>query len=307
MTPIATSSPGSQALPDHTQLPESDGRIVENYQEHPQGSLLTESAWPVLERLYPNGQFSVGHDSGIYWRITELPLDGCKSPDWFLVPGVPPMLRGQARRSYVLWQEHVPPLVVMEFVSGDGTEERDGTPETGKFWVYERGIQARYYVIYERDARRVEVYHLVGGRYQPLVPNERGHFLIPELNLELGLWQGRYKNMDLPWLRWFDADGRMLPHIEDIRRDVEQTHRLAEQERRDKEEAQRRAEQERRDKEQAQRLAEQERHDREQAQRRAEQEQRDKEQERRDKEEAQRRAELLAERLRALGINPDEI
>ena len=31
------------ALPDHTQLPESDGTFVKNYQEHPQSILLTDS------------------------------------------------------------------------------------------------------------------------------------------------------------------------------------------------------------------------------------------------------------------------
>ncbi len=30
-------------LPDHTQLPESDGTFVKNFQEHPQSILLTDS------------------------------------------------------------------------------------------------------------------------------------------------------------------------------------------------------------------------------------------------------------------------
>lgn len=30
-------------FPDHTQLPESDGTFVKNFQEHPQGILLTDS------------------------------------------------------------------------------------------------------------------------------------------------------------------------------------------------------------------------------------------------------------------------
>ncbi|MBD2134709.1 Uma2 family endonuclease, partial [Sphaerospermopsis sp. FACHB-1094] len=29
------------SLPDHTQLPESDGTFVKNFQEHPQSILLT--------------------------------------------------------------------------------------------------------------------------------------------------------------------------------------------------------------------------------------------------------------------------
>jgi len=44
-----------------------------------------------------------------------------------------------------------------------------------------------------------------------LVPaNERGHFPIAELGVEIGIWQGVYQNLELPWLRWWDADGNLL-------------------------------------------------------------------------------------------------
>ena len=35
-------------------------------------------------------------------------------------------LDGELRRSYVLWQEHVPPQVVVEFVSGTGATAMTG-------------------------------------------------------------------------------------------------------------------------------------------------------------------------------------
>src|SRR6185437_3695326 len=97
--------PPPSSLPDHTQLPDTDGSIVENLQEHPQSILLTDSLYPVLQRLYPDGQFAIGQNSGIYWRHTDPPLRGCLAPDWYVVPGVPQTLEGQIRRSYVLWQE----------------------------------------------------------------------------------------------------------------------------------------------------------------------------------------------------------
>ena len=43
-----------------------------------------------------------------------------------------------------------------------------------------------------------------------LPPNDRGHYPIPALGVELGIWQGRYKNLELPWLRWWDREGNLL-------------------------------------------------------------------------------------------------
>jgi Uma2 family endonuclease len=202
--------PTPTSLPDHTQLPETDGSIVENFQEHPQSILLTESLWPVLQRLHPDGQFVIGQNSGIYWRHTDPPLRGCLAPDWFYVPDVSPMLEGQVRRSYVLWQELIPPLLVIEFCSGDGGEERDRTPEEGKFWIYERRIRPAYYAIYEFDPGRVEVYQMVGWNFQLLTANERGHFPIAPMGIELGIWEGTFLNAHLPWLRCWDSKGQLL-------------------------------------------------------------------------------------------------
>jgi Uma2 family endonuclease len=213
VTTIEFSPPFSElpvTLPDHTQLPESDGTFVKNFQEHPQSILLTDSLTPVLEQIHPDKQFCIGQDSGIYWRLTEPPENGAEAPDWFYVPNVAPLLKGQVRRSYVLWQEVVAPLMVLEFVSGTGQEERDRTPYKGTFWVYEQAIRVPFYGIYEVNKASLEVYHLIDGNYQVLAPNERGHFGIPPLRVELGIWQGEYQNMVLPWLRGWDEAGNLL-------------------------------------------------------------------------------------------------
>lgn len=202
--------PQALTLPDHTQLPESDGTFVKNFQEHPQSVLLSESITPILQQIHPDGQYCIGQDCGIYWRLTEPPEKGAEAPDWFYVGSVPPSLNGQPRRSYVLWQEYVAPIIVLEFVSGDGAAERDRTPITGKFWVYEQAIRVPYYGIYEVEKAAVEMYHLIENSYQPLAANDRGHYPIHQLGVELGIWQGRYFNLNLPWLRWWDAQGNLL-------------------------------------------------------------------------------------------------
>ncbi|NES85189.1 MAG: Uma2 family endonuclease, partial [Moorea sp. SIO2B7] len=42
--------------PDHTQLPESDGTFVKNFQEHPQSIILTDSMGEILQQRHPDGQ-----------------------------------------------------------------------------------------------------------------------------------------------------------------------------------------------------------------------------------------------------------
>ena len=232
-TPVTTSR---LTLPDHTQLPDSDGTFVKNFQEHPQSILLTESIRPVLEQHHPDGQYCIGQDSGIYWRLIDPPEKGAESPDWFYVPNVPPTLDGKLRRSYVLWKEYVAPLIAIEFVSGDGSEERDRTPpsrgennKVGKFWVYEQAIRIPYYAIYEVEKAQVEVYHLQDNTYQLMDANDRGHYPIPPLAIELGIWQGAYQNADLPWLRWWDAEGHLLLNGEERAEQAQQQAQLAQQ------------------------------------------------------------------------------
>lgn len=217
MTSATPATTSALTLPDHTQLPESDGTFVKNFQEHPQSILLTESIRPILDQRHPDRQYCIGQDSGIYWRLIDPPEKGAESPDWFYVPNVPPTLDGKLRRSYVLWKEYVAPFIAIEFVSGDGSEERDKTPpsqsegsKVGKFWVYEQAIRIPYYAIYEVEKAQVEVYRLQDNAYQRVTANDRGHFAISPLGVELGIWQGMYQNVDLPWLRWWDAEGNLL-------------------------------------------------------------------------------------------------
>ena len=239
-------------FPDHTQLPESDGTFVKNFQVHPQSILLTDSIGPVLQSLHPDGQYAIGQDCGIYWRETEPPEQGAEAPDWFYVPNVPPLLDGQIRRSYVIWREFLAPLIALEFASGDGTEERDRTPlsysgtgevtKPGKFWVYECIMRIPYYGIYEISKGKLEVYNLVGGRYQTISPNERGHYPIAQIGVELGVWEGSYQNQTQRWLRWWDREGNLLLTGAE-RAELERLH--AEQERQRAEQERQKAEQER--------------------------------------------------------------
>ncbi len=279
-------------FPDHTQLPESDGTFVKNFQEHPQSLLLTDSIEPVLQELHPDNHYAIGQDCGIYWRETEPPEKGAEAPDWFYVPGVPPRLDGKIRRSYVLWREYATPLIALEFASGTGAEERDKTPlqvvkgtvqKPGKFWVYEQIIRIPYYGIFVIDTGELEVYHWEDGTYERLSANERGHYPINRMNVELGVWQGTYLGQsEQAWLRWWDLNGNLL--LTGKERAVVAQHE-AEQERQRAEQERQRAEQERQRAEQERQRAEQEQQKRQQL--------------------AAQLKEITPEQLQKLGIDPE--
>ena len=89
----------------------------------------------------------------------------------------------------------------------------------------------------------LEVYHLIDFVYRRMEPNERAHYPIPVLDVELGLWQGSYQNQELLWLRWWDSQGNLLltgsEQVEIERALVEQERERAEQERERAEQAER--------------------------------------------------------------------
>jgi Uma2 family endonuclease len=269
--------------PSHKELPDSDGLPVENFYEKPQGTLLTSAIRPVLEKLHTDGHYIIGEKSGIYWLLTDPPLEGCKAPDWFYVPNVPPMLEGETRRSYVMWREIGKPLLIIENISRDGSEEYDTTPTTGKFWVYERGISASYYAIWDPKRLQLEVYELIRSRYRRMAPNERGHVPIIEMEAELGLWEGHFAGITLTWLRFFDQQGRLIPIPDEM---IEQATQEVTEARKQADETRKQATKERLDRERAEQLANKERLDRERAEVELKQ---------------------LLERLREKGIDPETL
>ena len=268
---MATAELGTKpfVLPGHLDLPSEDGTFVRNNREHPQSILLTEAILPVVRERHPDGRYLIGQDMGIYWRLTDPPLNGVKAPDWYYVPDVPATLEGEFRRSYVLWKEFIAPRIILEFASGDGSEERDTTPWHGKFWVYEKVIRPAIYAIFDVMSGELEAYQFVGARFERITPNERGRVPIPGLDVELGVWHGYFINEQAPWLRWWDRRGELLPidaeRVEVLVRRADAESRRAEAESRRADVESRRAEAE------------------------------------------SRRADAFASRLRELGVDPDEV
>jgi hypothetical protein len=212
----------SVSLPGHLDLPDTDGLPLENSIEQIQNLLLTDSLLSILNELHPDGQYFIGHDVGIYFYLDPTdplkdPLKGCRAPDWFYVPNTSPVAAdGDDRRSYVLWEEEykVPYLIIEQVSANEGKTERDRS-KNGKMGIYERELKTPYYAIFEGFRKqpgdgKLEVYRLVNDRYVVQQPDANGRFLIPQLNVLLGIENQVYANRHRPWLRFYDRAGNLL-------------------------------------------------------------------------------------------------
>ncbi len=233
---------------------------------------------------YPIELVFVASDLNLYFDVHH--TQWYKRPDWFGVVGIDRFYQTQElRKSYVIWQEEVSPFVVVELLS-PGTENEDlgqtvrglGQPPT-KWQVYEQILRVPYYIVFDGATNNLRAFVLTGDRYEELILAEPRVWMA-EIQLGLGLWQGAFEGLERSWLRWYDANSSWVPTP-------------TEQQRQQKELAQQQAEQ-------ARQQAEQQRQQTEVAQQQAEQQ-------RQEKELAQQRTQRLAERLRAMGIDPDEL
>jgi hypothetical protein len=158
---------------------------------------------------------------------------------------VPADLWPKAHRSYFVWEYGKPPDVIVEVVSN-----REGGEDNEKRHGYAR-IGVPYYAIFDPEQwlgeQLLRCYRLEIRTYRQMDEP----IWLAGVNLGLRLWQGRYENHENTWLRWVDAEGRVIPTGAE-RADHEQQRADHEQQRADHE--QRRADHE---KARADRLAEQ--------------------------------------------------
>jgi Uma2 family endonuclease len=193
---------------------------------------------------YPSDQIFTASNMYIYYD-SRYPL-WHKSPDWFAVLGVPSLYENRdLRLSYVVWQESVHPYIVVELLS-PGTEKEDlgqtlrnAEKPPGKWEVYEQVLRVPYYAIFDRYQSEFRMFQLNGSRYVEVNLLDY-RFWISDLELGLGVWEGSYKNVEMPWLRWYDQDGNW------VLTPTEQEYQRAENERQRVEEERQKLEQERR-------------------------------------------------------------
>jgi len=205
LAPATSPQPGAlppEEWPDLTHIVTEDDTPVDNIFSEKQQRLLTEplyASWPGPGDGRP---FLALANVGLFFGINEPPL----VPDAMLSVDVraPNDLWPKANRSYFVWVYGKPPDVVVEVVSN-----REGGEGDRKLITYAR-IGIHYYAIYDPErhiGRQVlRLYRLRGGVYESIQPS-----VIPGVGLSLSLWTGSYEGTDATWLRWHDADGKVVP------------------------------------------------------------------------------------------------
>jgi Uma2 family endonuclease len=181
---------------------------------------------------YPADRIFTGTDLNLYYDVSHSRWH--KRPDWFLVVNVNRLYeQTDLRSSYVIWQEGVSPVVVVEFLSpgteredlgrfadgnvdsepleepSNGADQRPSPP--GKFEVYEKILRIPYYIVFNRRDARLRFFQLMGTEYQEQqVAEGSPQVWIETLGIGLGVWEGCFEGVPHRWLRWCDGEGEWL-------------------------------------------------------------------------------------------------
>jgi len=265
-----------------TDLPYDDGEPLESNRHRIGMNVLIEG----LEQAWRDrDDFFAGGNMFIYYSLRQARNVDFRGPDFFAVVGVE---RERDRRYWAVWDEDGRyPDVIVELMSPSTAKiDREDKKD-----LYERTFHTRNYFIYNPyEPDSLQGWRLSNGRYEPITPNERGWLWCDALELWLGLWQGTILREPAPWLRFYTADGELVllgteeAALERQRAEAEFTRAEEERQRAEAEFA--RAEEERQ---------------------RAEAEFARAEEERQRAEAAQAEMQVLLDKLRARGIDPDQL
>jgi Uma2 family endonuclease len=180
------------------------------------GLLKAILAWVWASRM----DWFFGVDMGVYYDPDKPAI----VPDGFLSLGVERIFDEDLRLSYLLWEENVVPILVLEVVS----HKRRGEYSSKKTLYAE--LEVLYYVVYNPRRRKkppLEVYRLVNGEYVLLRGNP---VWLPEVGLGIGRERGTYQGISREWLYWYDEQGvRFLTPEERALAAEQRVHMLEEQ------------------------------------------------------------------------------
>lgn len=151
--------------------------------------------------------FYVSGNLTIYYNQRQLKSRDFRGPDFFVVLGT----EKKERKSWVVWEEEGKyPNVIVEVLS-----EKTASVDKGfKKQLYQDTFRTPEYFWFDPIRFEFQGFHLVDGQYEEIQLIESGRLWSRQLELYLGLHEGK--------LRFFTADNWLIPSAE------ERAERLAE-------------------------------------------------------------------------------
>lgn len=149
----------------------------------------------------------------IYYSQNQVKNRDFRGPDFFVVKGV----EQRERKSWTIWEEEGRyPDVIVEILS-ESTATAD---RTTKKELYQTTFRTPEYFWFDPESLEFQGFYLVKNDYQAIVPNPQGWLWSDELNLFLGIHDRQ--------LRYFTAQGELVPTPQESALQAEQQRRLAE-------------------------------------------------------------------------------
>ena len=155
---------------------------------------LLKYYWRDRQDVYVTGNLTV------YYNPDKLTNRDFRGPDVFVVMDV----EKRDRKSWVLWNEgNKYPNLVIELLS-DSTAKVDRSTQK---LLYQDLWRLPNYFWFDPDSLEFAGFKLVDGKYEAIAPNESGYLWSDQLELYLGIYEKQ--------LRWFTADGELIPTAEE--------------------------------------------------------------------------------------------
>jgi Uma2 family endonuclease len=148
--------------------------------------------------------YFVGGNMFVYFSVSQARNLDFRGPDFFYVSNT---TREPIRKYWVVWEENRTPDVVIELASASTRDEDYGL----KFAIYRDRLRVGNYFIYDPETRVLDGWQLQGNDYVPLVRQPNGRLYCDKLQLHLGEWEGEFLRHRATWLRWYTADGKVVP------------------------------------------------------------------------------------------------
>jgi len=198
-----------EVLPN-VELIEDDGEPMES-DWHVKAMVLLMAC--IDEHLRDRDDYYAAGNMFIYYSVEQARNRDFRGPDFFFLWNTN---RFPIRRYWATWLENGrTPDVVVELSSPSTIDQDHGTKKK----IYETVLRVGDYFCYDPETQRVEGWRLKEKKYEPITPNEKGWVWSAELGLWLGTWTGKVGRITETWLRFYDAQGRLVLFGEEAQRE----------------------------------------------------------------------------------------